>query len=124
MSIGQSCAIQQLSVQPAAHNPAMNQITAIEVGEPPTRSECWCCGRVEAPERMVHLGAHPEVVLCLGCAHFVHRAAAEIEDQSRTGIGVRLRDRVRQARGLVMRRDWHRMPVIGRLLRWLGRRLP
>ncbi|HEV2885621.1 MAG TPA: hypothetical protein VGX49_01805, partial [Jatrophihabitans sp.] len=75
----------------------MSQITAIAVDEPPGRSECWCCGRVEAPERMVRLGAHPEVALCLGCAHFVHRAASEIEDRSRTGFRVRVRDRVRRA---------------------------
>lgn len=24
-------------------------------------SECWCCGSVDDPVRMVHLGNHPEV---------------------------------------------------------------
>ena len=27
---------------------------------------CWCCGTIEVPDRMVNLGDHPEVHLCLG----------------------------------------------------------
>lgn len=42
--------------------------------------ECWCCGCREAPDRVVHLGNHPEVLLCLRCAHFVHQKAWAIED--------------------------------------------
>jgi hypothetical protein len=42
----------------------------------------------------------------------------------RPSPATRVRDRLRAARQLVIRRGWHRAPVIGRPLRWLGRRLP
>jgi hypothetical protein len=97
--------------------------TAVEDDEP-TRSECWCCGMVQAPEKMVHLGNHPEVTVCLRCAHFVHKQARGIEDQARTGPLVLARDRLRYARQKVIEKGWHRHPLIGRPLRWLGRYTP
>ncbi|WP_377645418.1 hypothetical protein [Oryzobacter terrae] len=88
------------------------------------RVHCWCCGTVDAPARMVHLGNHPEVHLCLGCAHFVHQQAWEIEDGAKRGPSAVVRDRFRNLRAAVIRRGWHRNRFIGDKLRWLGKYLP
>jgi hypothetical protein len=85
---------------------------------------CWCCGQRYARERIVHLGDHPEVGVCLGCAHFLHQQSLRLEDEMRSTPMARVRDMLRAARQLVMRHGWHQKPVIGGLLRWLGRRLP
>lgn len=88
------------------------------------RAECWCCGMVGPPGAMVHLGNHPEVTLCLRCAHFVHKQAWEIEDRERDGPGVRARDGFRRLRRQVMARGLHQSRWVGGPLRWLGRHLP
>jgi hypothetical protein len=98
--------------------------TALAIDEPIGRSECWCCGCIEQPERMVHLGNHPEVSLCLRCAYWLRNKAREVEDQSKTGLAVRGRDAVRRARQRVIVRNLHRHPVFGPPLRWLGKHLP
>ena len=85
---------------------------------------CWCCGQPLPTDSVVHLGDHPEVVVCLGCAHFLHQQARAREDALRPSAASRLRDGLRSARRVVLQRRWHQKPVIGRLLRWLGRRLP
>jgi hypothetical protein len=90
----------------------------------PSRSECWCCGTNQLSEQMVHLGNRPEVALCLRCAHFVHKQAGGIEDRTRTGPLVTARGRLRQARRNVIQKGWHRHPLVGRPLRWLGRYMP
>jgi hypothetical protein len=87
-------------------------------------AECWCCGRPYPSERLVHLGNHPEVAVCLGCAHVLHQQAAQREDALRPSIPSRARDGLRWGRRVVMDRRWHQRPLIGRPLRWLGRRLP
>lgn len=46
-------------------------------------AECWCCGHDYSAERLVHLGSHPEVGVCLRCAHFLHRQAGQREDALR-----------------------------------------
>lgn len=97
--------------------------TAVEQaseGEP----GCWCCGQVHPAEQMVSLGNHPEVHLCLSCAHFVHQRAWEIEDQHRSGPAAMARDKFRDLRAGVMRRGWHQSRFIGGRLRWLGKYLP
>ena len=76
------------------------------------------------PERMVRLGDHPEVRLCLRCAHFVHQRAWQIEDQGGGGPGGRVRDGLRILRAGVLRRGWHRNRFVSGGLRWLGRYLP
>lgn len=86
--------------------------------------ECWCCDTRDNRDRMVHLGNHPEVHLCLRCAHFVHQEAWTIEDHSRHGPGAVARNRFRDARAEVVRRGWHRNRIIGGKLRWLGKHLP
>jgi hypothetical protein len=85
---------------------------------------CWCCDTVDAPDRMVHLGNHPEVHLCLRCAHSVHKQAWEIEDEEKRGPAVLARERFRSVRAQVVRRGWHQNRFIGAKLRWLGKYLP
>jgi hypothetical protein len=85
---------------------------------------CWCCDVRDAPDRMVHLGNHPEVNICLRCAHFVHQQAWEIEDEGKVGPAAFVRDRFRNLRAEVLRRGWHQNRIIGDTLRWLGRYLP
>lgn len=85
---------------------------------------CWCCGTIDAPSRMVQLGDHPEVHLCLSCAHFVHQQAWEVEDAGRRGPAALARDRLRNIRAEVIRRGWHHNKVIGGRLRWLDRYIP
>jgi hypothetical protein len=72
----------------------------------------------------VHLGNHPEVTVCIRCAHSISKWAWEIEDQSRTGIAVRARDGFRRLRRGVVQRGWHHHRLIGRPLRWIGRHTP
>ncbi|MDX6325403.1 MAG: hypothetical protein QOK15_1757 [Nocardioidaceae bacterium] len=85
---------------------------------------CWCCGSIAAADRTVHLGHHPEVHLCLRCAHFVHQQAWEMEDQAKRGPAAFARDRFRNMRAEVVRRGWHHNKIIGGRLRWLGKYLP
>jgi hypothetical protein len=87
-------------------------------------SQCWCCGAIEEPAKLVHLGNHPEVVVCIRCAHSLSKWAWEIEDQGRTGLAVRARDGIRRLRKTVVQRGWHHNKIIGRGLRWLGRFTP
>jgi len=87
-------------------------------------SQCWCCGAIEDPLELVHLSNHPEVVVCIRCAHSLSKWAWEIEDQRRTGLAVRARDRFRRLRKTVVRHGWHNNRFVGRGLRWLGRFTP
>jgi hypothetical protein len=85
---------------------------------------CWCCGRRRPDDDVIHLGDHPEVAVCLGCAHFLHQQALAREDASAPSPGSRVRDGLRAARRFVVRRGWHEKPGIGPALRRLGDRLP
>lgn len=85
---------------------------------------CWCCGTTDDAHQMVHLGNHPEVHLCLRCAHFVHQQAWQIEDDGKTGPAAFARDRLRNLRAQVVHRGWHQNRFIGGKLRWLGKYLP
>lgn len=87
-------------------------------------SECWCCGTPGDATRMVHLGNHPEVLLCIRCAHSVSKWAWEIEDRSKSGPLVMARDRLRALRRGVVHHGWQHNPVIGGPIRWIGKRLP
>jgi hypothetical protein len=89
---------------------------------PPSR--CWCCGTVDDPGRLVHLGNHPEVVVCIRCAHSLSKWAWEIEDRTRTGPAVRVRNGIRRVRTTVVSHGWQRNRIVGRGLRWLGRFTP
>ena len=85
---------------------------------------CWCCAWTGPESGVVRLGSHPEVAVCLRCAHFLHQQARGREDAARPSPATRLRDGLRAGRRLVMRQRWHQKPVIGPVLRWLGPRLP
>jgi hypothetical protein len=102
----------------------MTTSTAIEDEQPPGPSQCWCCGTVEDPARLVHLGNHPEVVVCIRCAHSLSKWAWELEDQTKIGLAVRARDSFRRLRKTVVRRGWHNNKLLGRGLRWIGRFTP
>lgn len=91
--------------------------------EPPP-SECWCCGSITCPDRMVHLGNHPEVGICRPCARWAAKQATEIEDRDRTGPLVLGRDGLRTVRRFVIARGWHRSRSVGGALRWIGKRMP
>jgi hypothetical protein len=86
--------------------------------------QCWCCGSAYQESELVRLGSHPEVGVCLRCAHFLHQQARGREDALHPSLASRARDQLRSARRVVMQWGWHQKPVIGRPLRWLGRRLP
>ena len=88
------------------------------------RSSCWCCGQEHMSEDMVHLGEHPEVDVCLRCAHYLHRQARGREDAQAQSPLARARDGMRSVGELVMRYDLQHKPVIGPILRWLGPRVP
>lgn len=88
----------QLALDPGSTNPPLG--------------ECWCCGSMDDPERMVHLGNHPEVGICRSCARWGAR--------DRTGPLVQVRDGLRTVRRIVIRRGWHRSRWLGGPLRWIG----
>ena len=62
--------------------------------------------------------------MCRACARWAAKEAWEIEDRDKTGVLVNMRDRFRRLRRGVIDRQWHRQPLIGRPLRWLGKHLP
>jgi hypothetical protein len=101
----------------------MTTRTAVE-DDRPDPSQCWCWGATDHPDRLVHLGNHPEVVVCTRCAHSLSKWAWEIEDRGRTGPAVRVRDAIRSVRRTVVQHGWHHNKVVGRGLRWLGRFTP
>jgi hypothetical protein len=85
---------------------------------------CWCCGSPYRESDLIRLGSRPEVGVCLRCAHFLHQQARGREDALHPSPATRVRDALRAGRRVVMQQGWHQRPVIGRALRWLGRRLP
>lgn len=102
----------------------MTAHTAVEDERSSGPSQCWCCGRTEDPAKLVHLGSHPEVAVCIRCTRSLSKWGREIEDRARSGPAVRARDSVRRLRKTVVRRGWHNNRVVGRALRWLGRFTP
>ena len=86
-------------------------------------AECWCCAQRQQGDTTVHLGSHPEVLVCLRCAHFLHQQAMAREDALHPSPAARVRDLLRSARTVVMQHRRHQNRVLGRPLRWLGRHL-
>ena len=85
---------------------------------------CWCCGNTFEDSDLTRLGTHPEVGVCAGCAHWLHRRARSAADTRRRTPGAWVRRSVDSARGRVIRAGAHDWPLIGSLLRRLDRHLP
>src|SRR3981189_1801976 len=87
-------------------------------------ARCWCCGTPHSDEDLVHLGEHPEVGVCLGCARWLQRRAVERYDEQHPSMAARLRAGIRTARTAVIRKGWHQRGVLGAVLRRIDRHLP
>src|SRR4029079_683376 len=59
------------------------------------KTVCWCCGQSWPESGVVRLGSHPEVAVCLRCAHFLHQQARGREDAARPSPATRVRDVLR-----------------------------
>jgi hypothetical protein len=99
-------------------------VTAAETATKETGSSCWCCGQFYPDDELVHLGSHPEVVVCGRCARFLARQARANEDARRPSPAARARQAAWSTRRFVVDHGWHQAPVIGPALRWLGRWVP
>ena len=88
----------------------------------PQTGRCWCCDQLYPPDRMVHLGTHPEVTVCGDCARFLHRRAALL-DADATPMAL-IRRATQTASDQVLSRQIHERRVIGPFLRWLDKLLP
>ena len=97
-------------------------IPATETQE--SSSRCWCCGQTYSDDELVHLGSRPEAAVCFGCARFLNQRARRAQDEHSTTIVARMRGMVDQGRDFVVEHGWHRLPVLGSTLRWLGDHLP
>jgi len=85
---------------------------------------CWCCGAEFAGVSLVHLGARPEVTICLDCARFLHRRALARRDEHRwTPMGA-VRGGVQRVRDWVIENGWHQRGPLGAFLRRIDRFLP
>ena len=103
---------------------AMGAMTADETDFAEQLGECWCCGNEYPDSALLHLGSHPEVTVCLRCWNHLAQRARERQDEATPSLAGRGRHVLRSARRVVMNRGWHQLPVVGPVLRWLGRYLP
>ena len=85
---------------------------------------CWCCGTVVQESALTRFGAHPEVGVCAGCAHWLNRRARLAGDHARRTPGATVRRGIHAARVAVMRAGIHDWPLVGPLLRRVDRHLP
>jgi hypothetical protein len=85
---------------------------------------CWCCGSAYPETDLVHLGQHPEVGVCFGCAHSLHRRAIARRDEQHHTTAGQLRGALQAARDHVIDRGWHKRGYLGALLRRIDRHLP
>lgn len=88
------------------------------------RSTCWCCGNTFDERDLSRLGFHPEVGVCAGCAHWLHRRARSSAETGTRTPGAVMRRAMDAARGRVMRAGLQDWPVLGHLLRRLDKHLP
>jgi hypothetical protein len=88
------------------------------------RPTCWCCGNTFQEQDLSCLGAHPEVRVCAGCAHWLHRRARASAHAGAHTPGAMSRRGVAAVRGRVMRAGLQDRPLLGTILRRLDRFLP
>ena len=98
----------------------MSEQTQASTGDA-SESNCWCCDRSTSEDALARLGKHPEVGICVDCAHFLYRRA---RDYQATAMRRRLRGAAESVRREAMARGWHQRPVIGPALLWINRHLP
>jgi len=87
-------------------------------------STCWCCGDDFPEERLLRLGSHPEVAVCLRCSVRLVRQARAKHEALHPSLTARLHEVVAGARQTVVRLGLDRLPVVGPGFRWLGDHLP
>jgi hypothetical protein len=98
----------------------------VDIDEDAPEPECWCCGKPFPESRLVRLGSHPEAAVCFQCAKFLRRRANEEDDQlhgNRSPAAV-ARAAIQQGRGIVVSHGWQRKPLVGPVLRGIGKLLP
>ena len=98
--------------------------TAVQTEREPPAGRCWCCGKEHPATALLNLGDRPEVTVCLWCADFLAQRARERRDRLRPSLAGRARDVLRAGRRFVMDRGWQHLPLLGPVLRRLGRYLP
>lgn len=85
---------------------------------------CWCCGSERPEAELVRLGAHPEVGVCLDCAHWLRRRAIARHDERHRTPPAWLRARLQAVRDYVIGKGLHERGLLGSLLRRIDRHLP
>src|SRR5690349_7694579 len=88
------------------------------------RPTCWCCGKSFEEQDLSRLGSHPEVGVCAGCAHWLHRRARSSAETGTRTPGAVMRRAMAATRARVMRAGLQDLPVLGPMLRRLDRHLP
>lgn len=86
--------------------------------------QCWCCGSQYPETDLVRLGQHPEVGICLECAHWLRRRATARHDEQHHTLAGQLRGVLQATRDYVINRGWHQYGHVGALLRRINRHLP
>jgi hypothetical protein len=83
---------------------------------------CWCCGREYDEAGVLRLGARPEAAVCVDCAYHLGRRARErTASAGPVRVLYRTGGRIRET---VTRRGWPDLPVLGAIVRRIGRHLP
>lgn len=98
---------------------------SVQSGQDRTSSgSCWCCGAEHPEPGLLRLGLHPEVGVCLECARWLQRRVVQRYDELHPSLAARLRSGIRGLRAAVISKGWHNRGALGRVLRWIDRRLP
>ena len=87
-------------------------------------SACWCCGGTYPEDELIPLGRYPQVAVCGGCARWLQRQATARYDARHRSAAGRLRAGIWATRSAIVTRGWQDRSSLGRLLRWIDRRLP
>ncbi|MGH3823192.1 MAG: hypothetical protein ACRDRA_10220 [Pseudonocardiaceae bacterium] len=99
-------------------------MAAAEQRKPTGHSDCWCCGKIFGEDKLVRLGEHPEVGVCLQCATWLKRRAIAHHHKQHPSPSGRLLSAIDTVRNKVIKRGWHDHPRLGPLLRGINRYLP